>query len=84
VRWIGFSPATRDAIIAALGWAPLVDLVLSPADAGRGRPWPDMPLTALLRLGGGSVDFHRGCGLRCAQRRCALWQICALRPVTCA
>jgi len=51
----GFSPATRDAIIDALGWAPLVDLVLSPADAGRGRPWPDMPLTALLRLGGGSV-----------------------------
>ena len=51
----GFSPLTRDAIIAALGWRPLVDLLLSPADAGRGRPWPDMPLTALLRLGGGSV-----------------------------
>lgn len=51
----GFSPATRDAIIAALGWADLVDLVLSPVDAGRGRPWPDMPLTALMRLGGGSV-----------------------------
>lgn len=51
----GFSPATRDAIITALGWGGLVDLVLSPADAGRGRPWPDMPLTALLRLGGGSV-----------------------------
>jgi phosphoglycolate phosphatase len=51
----GFSPVTRDSIIAALGWADLVDLVLSPADAGRGRPWPDMPLTALLRLGGGSV-----------------------------
>jgi phosphonatase-like hydrolase len=51
----GFAPVTRDAIIAALGWRPLVDLVLSPADAGRGRPWPDMPLTALLRLGGGSV-----------------------------
>jgi len=52
----GFSPATRDAIIDALGWGPLVDLVLSPADAGRGRPWPDMPLTALLRLGAGSVQ----------------------------
>ena len=52
----GFSPLTRDAIIAALGWAPLVDLVLSPADAGRGRPWPDLPLTALLRLGGGAVS----------------------------
>ena len=51
----GFSPVTRDAIIAALGWEPLVDLLLSPADAGRGRPWPDMPLTALLRLGGESV-----------------------------
>jgi phosphoglycolate phosphatase len=51
----GFSPATRDAIIAALGWADVADLVLSPADAGRGRPWPDMPLAALLRLGGGSV-----------------------------
>ena len=51
----GFSPATRDAIIASLGWAGRVDLLLSPADAGRGRPWPDMPLTALLRLGGGSV-----------------------------
>ena len=51
----GFSPATRDAIIGALGWEGQPDLLLSPADVGRGRPWPDMPLTALLRLGGGSV-----------------------------
>lgn len=46
----GFSPATRDRIIAALGWEGAVDLALSPADAGRGRPWPDMILTAVLRL----------------------------------
>jgi phosphoglycolate phosphatase len=52
----GFSPATRDAVIDALGWRPLIDLALSPADAGRGRPWPDLPLTALLRLGGGAVS----------------------------
>jgi phosphoglycolate phosphatase len=52
----GFSPATRDALLDALGWRPLIDLALSPADAGRGRPWPDMPLTALLRLGGGAVS----------------------------
>jgi phosphonatase-like hydrolase len=52
----GFAPVTRDAIIDALGWGPLVDLILSPADAGRGRPWPDMPLTALLRLGGDAVS----------------------------
>ena len=51
----GFAPVTRDAIVDALGWHSLVDLLLSPADAGRGRPWPDMPLTALLRLGGDSV-----------------------------
>ena len=53
----GFSPATRDAIIDELGWGDLVDLALSPADAGgRGRPWPDLPLTALLRLRGGAVS----------------------------
>jgi phosphoglycolate phosphatase len=57
----GFSPATRDAIIAELGWGDLIDLALSPADTGwpesegRGRPWPDLPLTALLRLRGGAV-----------------------------
>jgi phosphoglycolate phosphatase len=52
----GFAPATRDAVLDALGWRPLIDLALSPADAGRGRPWPDLPLTALLRLGGGAVS----------------------------
>jgi phosphoglycolate phosphatase len=46
----GFSATTRDRIMAALGWEGLVDLVLSPADAGRGRPWPDMILTAVLSL----------------------------------
>ena len=54
----GFAPVTRDAIITRLGWGSVIDLALSPADAGflgRGRPWPDMPLTALLRLGGGAV-----------------------------
>jgi phosphoglycolate phosphatase len=52
----GFSPITRDAIISELGWGELIDLALSPADAGRGRPWPDLPLTALLRLHGEAVS----------------------------
>ena len=52
----GFSPTTRDAIISELGWGELIDLALSPADAGRGRPWPDLPLTALLFLHGGAVS----------------------------
>jgi phosphonatase-like hydrolase len=52
----GFAPVTRDAVLDALGWQSLIDLALSPADAGRGRPWPDLPLTALLRLRGGAVS----------------------------
>ncbi len=47
----GFAPATRDALLASLGWKPLVDLALSPADAGRGRPWPDMIHLAARTLG---------------------------------
>lgn len=47
----GFPPATRDRLLQAIGWEGLADLVLSPEDAGRGRPSPDMVLTAVLRLG---------------------------------
>ncbi len=52
----GFSPGTQAALVDALGWRDLVDLTLAPADAGRGRPYPDLPLTALLRLGGSRVQ----------------------------
>ncbi|MGK5547424.1 phosphonatase-like hydrolase [Streptomyces sp. URMC 127] len=46
----GFARVTQDAILAALRWTDLADLTLCPADAGgRGRPYPDMVLTALLR-----------------------------------
>jgi phosphoglycolate phosphatase len=47
----GFAPPIRDAILDCLGWREQVDLALSPADAGRGRPFPDLVLTAFLRLG---------------------------------
>ncbi|WP_440696503.1 TIGR03364 family FAD-dependent oxidoreductase [Clavibacter nebraskensis] len=47
----GFAPVTRDAILDALGWRDLVDIALSPADAGRGRPAPDLVLAASLRAG---------------------------------
>jgi len=47
----GFSPATRDILLDSIGWHDLADLVLSPTDAGRGRPYPDMILAAALRLG---------------------------------
>jgi phosphonatase-like hydrolase len=53
----GFAPATRDRILDALEWNAAVDLALSPSDAGRGRPWPDMILTAVIRLQ--FDDVHR-------------------------
>lgn len=52
----GFAPVTRDALLDALGWRTLVDGALSPVDAGRGRPAPDLVLTALLRAGASSVQ----------------------------
>lgn len=51
----GFAPVTRDALLDGLGWHGLVDLALSPVDAGRGRPAPDLVLTALLRTRTSSV-----------------------------
>lgn len=51
----GFAPVTRDALIDGLGWRGLIDLALSPVDAGRGRPAPDLVLTALIRTQTSSV-----------------------------
>ena len=52
----GFSPATRDALIGALDWRPLIDLALSPADAGRGRPWAGAGLVAGVLTGSTSRE----------------------------
>jgi len=47
----GFARATQEAIVSALGWWSEIELVLSPADVGRGRPFPDLVLVAAHRLG---------------------------------
>ncbi|MEV0246036.1 phosphonatase-like hydrolase [Nocardia sp. NPDC050712] len=52
----GFSRGTQDRLLTALGWHDIADLTLAPAEAGRGRPYPDLVLTALLRLGADAVD----------------------------
>jgi phosphonatase-like hydrolase len=52
----GLSRATTDAVLAAVGWRGLADLTLTPEEAGRGGPYPDLPLTALLSVGASSVD----------------------------
>jgi phosphoglycolate phosphatase len=51
----GFSSPTRDRLLTSLGWNGLADLTLVPSEAGRGRPYPDLVLTALLRTGAGDV-----------------------------
>jgi phosphoglycolate phosphatase len=47
----GFSRATREQVLNVLGWHDLVDLALSPEDGVRGRPYPDLVLWAVIRLG---------------------------------
>ncbi len=46
----GFSGTTQEKLLAALGWQTIADLVLAPGDGVRGRPYPDLVLTALIRL----------------------------------
>ncbi|MGI5118568.1 phosphonatase-like hydrolase [Marinactinospora thermotolerans] len=67
----GFAPVTRDAILSSLGWRDLADLALSPVDAGRGRPYPDMVLTAVLRLGVADVRAVAVTGDTASDMRCA-------------
>ncbi|MFG1795401.1 phosphonatase-like hydrolase [Nocardia sp. NPDC049149] len=52
----GFSRSTQDRLLKALGWQDIADLTLAPSDAGRGRPYPDIVLTAVLRLQADAVD----------------------------
>lgn len=51
----GYDRHTQNTILEQLGWMGLADLSLCPSDAGRGRPWPDMVLTAVLALDLGDV-----------------------------
>ncbi len=46
----GFAPRTREALIDSLGWRACIDLALSPADCGHGRPAPDMIFGAMRQL----------------------------------
>ena len=51
----GFAPSTAKAILKALGWQDLADVVLTPEDAGRGRPAPDLVLMSVIRTKTSSV-----------------------------
>ncbi len=48
----GFSKPTQHLLLDALGWHDRIDLALVPSDVGgRGRPYPDLVLVALMQLG---------------------------------
>jgi phosphoglycolate phosphatase len=51
----GFSASTRDRLIAKLRWSDVADVTLCPSEVGRGRPYPDLVLGAVLRTGAGDV-----------------------------
>jgi phosphoglycolate phosphatase len=51
----GFSARTRDRLLDRLDWCGLVDAALCPEEAGRGRPYPDLVLGALLVTGADDV-----------------------------
>lgn len=47
----GFSRSTLNTLITELGWRDLIDVSVTPGEAGRGRPHPDMLQKAATTLG---------------------------------
>ena len=47
----GFSRSTLDTLLIELGWKDLIDISVTPGEAGRGRPHPDMLQKAATTLG---------------------------------
>jgi phosphonatase-like hydrolase len=47
----GFSRSTLETLISNLGWKDLIDISVTPGEAGRGRPHPDMLQKAATTLG---------------------------------
>lgn len=68
----GFSAVTQEKLLAALGWQALADLVLAPGEGVRGRPYPDLILTALMRLQADSVHNVAALGDTSSDVDCAL------------
>ena len=67
----GFSGVTQDKLLAALGWQTLADLVLAPGGEVRGRPYPDLILTALIRLRADGVARVAALGDTASDIECA-------------
>lgn len=53
----GFSRSTLNVLLAELDWFDLVDLTVTPEEAGRGRPHPDMLNYAAQKVNAPSPEF---------------------------
>jgi phosphoglycolate phosphatase len=78
----GFSGHTQDKLLAALGWHGLADLVLAPGDGVRGRPYPDLILTALMRCQADAVTRVAALGDTSSDVDSALRAGCAIAAGT--
>ncbi|MDQ7908757.1 HAD family hydrolase [Phytohabitans sp. ZYX-F-186] len=58
----GFNDAIARALVRTEGWTDLVDAVVTPGVDVRGRPYPDMILTALMRTHASDVRRVAVCG----------------------
>jgi phosphonatase-like hydrolase len=47
----GYSQRTLDRIVEGIGWRNVVDAAIAPAHGRRGRPYPDLILSAVMQLG---------------------------------
>jgi phosphonatase-like hydrolase len=47
----GFDTAVQEALLDSLGWRDLVDLTVAQSGNLRGRPYPDLILSAVIQLG---------------------------------
>ncbi len=68
----GFSATTQGKLLAALGWQQLADLALAPGEGVRSRPYPDLVLSALMRLEADSVHNVAVLGDTCTDVESAL------------
>ncbi|MYU18096.1 HAD family hydrolase, partial [Streptomyces sp. SID8361] len=46
----GFDAAVQDALLETLGWRDMVDLTVAQSGTLRGRPYPDLILSAVIQL----------------------------------
>ena len=66
----GLSRRLLSLVLDTLGWWRLIDLTLCPDDVPRGCPWPDLALTAMLRLGVEDVRAAAFAGSTASEVQC--------------